>query len=70
MKQLRPVIVRLFEEGKKKSEISRLLNLPESTVRKAIKRFQETGNNDDRARTVRPRTANTPDNRKKSSSGF
>jgi transposase len=42
-----------------------LLNLPESTVRKAIKRFQETGSNDDRARTGRPRTANTPDNRKK-----
>ena len=63
MKNLRPSIVRLFEQGQRKSEIARLLKINEATVRKAIKRFQETGRNDDRPRSGHLLTANTAINR-------
>src|SRR5438128_2712659 len=65
MNQLRYAIVRLFQQGKKKCDISRLLQVPETTVRRAIKRYQDTGNNEDRPRSGRPKTANTATNRKK-----
>ena len=55
MKEPRVAIFRLFEEGKKKREISRLLKVPEATVRKAIKRFQETGTHEDRQGRVEKR---------------
>uniref|UniRef100_A0A915DD68 FAM91 N-terminal domain-containing protein n=1 Tax=Ditylenchus dipsaci TaxID=166011 RepID=A0A915DD68_9BILA len=35
-------------------EISRLLNIPQPTVSKSIKRFEETGSNEDRSRSRRP----------------
>jgi inhibitor of nuclear factor kappa-B kinase subunit alpha len=65
MKSFRPAIIRLFEEGKKISEIARLLNLPRMTVSDAVKRYQETGSNNDRVRSGRPRTSNTSMNRKR-----
>lgn len=65
MKELRCAIYRLFEQGKRKSEISRLLQVPESTVRKVIKRFQETGSHDDRPGRGAKKTATTAANREK-----
>ena len=65
MRELRPAIVKLFAQGKKKSEISELLNVPETTVRRAIKRHQDTGSNEDRLRSGRPNTSNTAVNRRK-----
>lgn len=65
MGDLRPAIVKLWQDGKRKCEISRLLDVPESTVRDAIKRFEETGSNKDRARSGRPTTANILENRQK-----
>lgn len=48
MKALRPAIVRLFKQGRPKKEISRLLDVPPTTVRDTIRRFEETGNYEDR----------------------
>lgn len=62
MADLRPAIVKLWENGKKKSEISSLLNVPYATVFDAIKRFEETGSNVDRPRSGRPPTAFSPEN--------
>uniref|UniRef100_A0A914DC76 Transposase n=1 Tax=Acrobeloides nanus TaxID=290746 RepID=A0A914DC76_9BILA len=42
MKEFRPAIIRMHERGIEKREISRLLGIHEATVRKAIKRFEET----------------------------
>lgn len=64
MKSLRENIVELFEKGKRQSEISRALDVGKSTVHKTIKRFVETGSHKDRPRSGRPRTANTPANRR------
>ena len=65
MNSFRPAIVRLFEDGKRISEIARLLNLPRMTVSDAVKRYQETGSNNDRVRSGRPRTSNTSVNRRR-----
>ena len=65
MKELRVAIFRLFEEGKKKREISRLLKVPEATVRKPIKRFQETGSHKDHQGRGRKKTVNSATNRQK-----
>ncbi len=65
MADLRPAIIRLWQIGKKKSEISRELIVPYQTVSDAIKRFEETGSNEDRVRSGRPATADTPENRRK-----
>ena len=65
MKNYRHIIVRLFQEGKRVSEIAKSLNLVKSTVSRTIKRFQETGSNNDRPGKGRPRTSNTNANRKK-----
>ena len=45
MCEFRPAIIRVHQNGTEKREISRLLSVPESTVRYAIKRFEETGKN-------------------------
>ncbi len=65
MKEVRLAVIRLFQEGRSKAEISRLLQVPETTVRRDIKRYQETGSNNDRAGRGRKRTANTAVNRRK-----
>src|SRR5687768_1118912 len=65
MKELRAAVVRLFEEGKSKAYISRLLKVPVTTVKRDIQRFKETGNNNDRPGRGRKKTANTISNRKK-----
>jgi transposase len=65
LSELRGGIIRLFEQGKSGYKIARLLKTPYSTVKKAIKRFRETGGNNDRPRSGRPRIARTPDNRQK-----
>jgi transposase len=65
MKQFREAIVRLFNDGMPKRKISRLLRVPESTVRKVIDRFQETGTNADRHGRGRKRTARTSANAQK-----
>uniref|UniRef100_A0A915ECP1 Fungal lipase-like domain-containing protein n=1 Tax=Ditylenchus dipsaci TaxID=166011 RepID=A0A915ECP1_9BILA len=62
MADLRPVILRLYQEEKKVMEISRLLNISQPNVSRAIKRFEETGSNNDRAKSGRPVSANTEDN--------
>lgn len=58
IKNYRPAIIRLFEQGFRVMEISRMLQVKRQTVSKAIKRFQETGTNEDRKGRGRPRTAN------------
>jgi transposase len=65
MKELRAGIIRLFEQGKSGRQIAKDMNLPQRTVSDAIKRFQETGSNKDRARSGRPKTARTPANIRK-----
>ena len=62
MSDLRAGIVRLYQEGRGVMEISRLLNIQHLTVSKAIKRFEETGSNEDRAISGRPVSAITEDN--------
>lgn len=48
MKEFRPAILRMHQGGVAKRKIARLLRIPESTVRYAIERFEETGTNEDR----------------------
>ena len=50
MKDLRPAIIRAHEKGKGVREIARFLDIEPSTVSLAIKRFEETGSNEDRKR--------------------
>jgi transposase len=50
MKELRLAINRLHAKGIAKREIARLLDVPEKTVRYDIKRYEETGSNDNRKR--------------------
>uniref|UniRef100_A0A914EJ12 Paired domain-containing protein n=1 Tax=Acrobeloides nanus TaxID=290746 RepID=A0A914EJ12_9BILA len=62
MSEFRPAIIRMHQNGTEKREISRLLSVPESTVRYAIKRFEETGSNHGRKGRGRKRTARAPRN--------
>ena len=57
MKEFRAAIIRMHERGTGKREIGRLLGIDESTVRKAIKRFEETGSNDNRKREKTARSS-------------
>src|SRR6185437_2544603 len=57
MKEFRAAIIRMNERGTGKREIGRLLGIDESTVRKAIKRFEETGSNDNRKREKTARSS-------------
>ena len=59
-KQKRDQIIFLHERGQKKSSIAKELQVSVQMVQKAIKRFNETGSNQDRPRTGRPVTATTP----------
>ena len=63
MPNLRSLIIKLHEEGKGATEIGRRLGMHRNTVCYAIKRYQETGSNDDRPRSGRPRTTTTAANR-------
>lgn len=65
MKDLRPAIIRAHNRGKKQNEIADFLGISQGTVSKAIKRFEETGSNQDRAGRGRPRKARTPINKRK-----
>ncbi len=59
MKELRPAIVRMFTAGKSKHEISRLLDVPRTTVRDAIQRFEATGGFGDRSGRGRKKSPTT-----------
>uniref|UniRef100_A0A914CCK7 Transposase n=1 Tax=Acrobeloides nanus TaxID=290746 RepID=A0A914CCK7_9BILA len=52
MKELRPAIIRMYQNGIPMREISRLLDVPKSTVINDIKCFEETGANEDRAKRL------------------
>ena len=65
MKSKREAIKNLHDSGMRISEISRRLNVPDSTIRKAIKRYKELGTTSDRPRSGRPRTATDATHRKK-----
>ena len=62
MKEFRPAIIRMHERGVEKREIGRLLGIHEATVRKAIKRFEETESNEDRPGRSRKKTARSQGN--------
>src|SRR5277367_347219 len=62
MSYLRAGILRLFESGKRVSDISRLSNIPKQTVSYVVKRFRETGSNKDQQRSCHPKTATTTAN--------
>ena len=49
MKEFRQAIIRMHENGVGNREIARLLSISEATVRKAIKRYEETGSYEDRS---------------------
>ena len=59
MKELRPAIIRLFKQGRPKLEISRLLDVPRTTVRDTIRRFEETGGFQDRPGRGRKKSEST-----------
>src|SRR5258706_8969734 len=65
MKELRSAVFRLFQEGMKRRAISRLLKVPESMVRRDIKRFQETNSHEDRRGRGRKKNVNIAANRQK-----
>ena len=63
MKAFRPAIILMHENGIAKKEIARLLSMPESTVRDDIRRYEETGSNENRPKTnAHRKTARTPQN--------
>ena len=55
MKELRPAIIRAHEQGKRVREIASFLNITPMMVSCAIKRFEETGSNQDRPKGNRKR---------------
>ena len=65
MKSKREAIKCLHDSGMRIAEISRCADVPDSTVRKAIKRYEELGTTSDRPRSGRPRTATDAAHRKK-----
>ena len=62
MKDFRPAIVRMHENGVSNHEIARLLTIPRSTVIKHIRRYEETGSNEDRPGRGRKKTARSKKN--------
>uniref|UniRef100_A0A914CHA5 Helix-turn-helix domain-containing protein n=1 Tax=Acrobeloides nanus TaxID=290746 RepID=A0A914CHA5_9BILA len=50
----------MHQRGIPKLDISRLLNIPLTTVFKDIKRYEKTGTNEDRPGRSRKRTSRTP----------
>lgn len=62
--ETRAAIIALHLKGKRNVEIVRSLGVSKQLVSKAVNRYKEQGNNKDRQRSGRPRTANTPKHRK------
>ena len=62
MKELRPAIIRMHQNRIPMREISRLLDVPKSTVIDDIKRFEETKTNEDRRGRDIKRAARTTKN--------
>jgi transposase len=56
-KELRPAIIRAREQGKGVRKISSFLNITPMMVSLAIKRFEETGSNQDRPKGRQEKTA-------------
>uniref|UniRef100_A0A914CJZ9 Transposase n=1 Tax=Acrobeloides nanus TaxID=290746 RepID=A0A914CJZ9_9BILA len=52
LKNLRDAIIRAHERGKKQVEIAEFLGISTSTVNDAIKRYKESGNNEDQKGNV------------------
>lgn len=65
VKEKRASIISLHEASVRPVDIAKTLKISISTVRRAIKRFEETGGLEDRQRSGRPPTACTPANREK-----
>jgi transposase len=63
MKELRPAIIKMYQNEIPMREIPRLLDVPKSIVIDDIKCFEETGTNEDRAGRDRKRAARTTKNR-------
>ncbi len=59
----RSAIIALHKSGKRPRQIAKELSAPPRTVYYTIKRYEELGNEMDRPRSGRPRTANIPKNR-------
>ena len=57
MKELRPAIIRAHEQGKGVRDIANFLNITPMVVSRAIKRFEETGSNQDRPKGRPEKTA-------------
>ena len=55
--EMRPAIIKLHEKGVPKREIGRLLDVNEATVRKHIKRFEETGSHQNKPKGRPEKTA-------------
>ena len=64
MSKNRESIISLFLKNIRQCDIVRRLAVPKQTVSKAIKRYIEQGNTQDRPSSGRPRTENTTRNRK------
>lgn len=61
-KDLRPAIIRAHEQGRGVREIAEFLSITPMMVSRAIKRFEETGSNDDRPGRGRKKTARSKRN--------
>ena len=59
LQNLRDAIIRAHTRGKKQNEIADFLGISQGTVSRTIKRYEETGSNDNRKRE---KTARTPEN--------
>jgi transposase len=60
--ELRPAFVYLNQKGKSVRDIAKLFGVDKNTVSRAVKRFNETGTNKNRAGSGRPRTATSAAN--------
>uniref|UniRef100_A0A914CJH4 Transposase n=1 Tax=Acrobeloides nanus TaxID=290746 RepID=A0A914CJH4_9BILA len=65
MSENRKAIIKLFEKGFSERKIANSLDLVQSTVHRIIARFTETGVNERKPGSGRPRTARTPANKRK-----
>ena len=65
MAEFRPAIIRMFENGISMHEIARLLDIPRTTIRRDIERYQELGNTMDHSGRGRKRASRTPEKDKR-----
>lgn len=59
----RVAIIELHNVGTRNCDIARQLHIPSSRVSETIRRYQQLGTTEDRPRSGRPRSVNTPRNR-------